>query len=285
MLVKGDLQQLVLSSDIDRLAGLEGCLSGNVPAAALAGEGGANGPCGQLARAKTVKVVLGPGTFLNEAASQSDEQLATQTKHAAARAKLAEQVVVQRGAEERALAIAKRATSGEQASKITIARFQEVLAKLALEYGLTSQPSIDNRELRLGGRVRLEQAGGHAQAALRLPVPEPRRGARLGAHEGAGSHEAQRNTHDRADPRGGRDAAVAPAARRELRRHRRAGDRLRSDALDHALDRAAADRGAAGDGGDARPDLPRRARGCCRSRSRCSRRRSRSARWRPSARR
>ena len=77
VLVKGDLQQLVLSSDIDRLVGLEGCLSGNVPASALAHEGGRDGPCGQLARAKTVKVVFGPGTFVNEAANQIDEQLAS----------------------------------------------------------------------------------------------------------------------------------------------------------------------------------------------------------------
>jgi uncharacterized protein len=69
VLVKGDLQKLVLSEDIDRLVGLEGCLSGNVPAAALAKEGGAAGPCGQLARAHTVKVVFGPGTFVNEAAN------------------------------------------------------------------------------------------------------------------------------------------------------------------------------------------------------------------------
>src|SRR6202043_389585 len=40
VLVKGDLQQLVLSSDVGRLVGLEGCLSGNVPTAALASEGG-----------------------------------------------------------------------------------------------------------------------------------------------------------------------------------------------------------------------------------------------------
>ena len=65
VLVREDLQQLVLSSDLERLVGLEGCLSGNVPAAALGAEGGANGPCGQLARAHTVKVVFGPGTFIN----------------------------------------------------------------------------------------------------------------------------------------------------------------------------------------------------------------------------
>ena len=40
VLVKGDLQQLVLSTDIERLVGLEGCLSGNVPASALASVGG-----------------------------------------------------------------------------------------------------------------------------------------------------------------------------------------------------------------------------------------------------
>ena len=34
VLVKGDLQQLVLSEDLERLVGLEGCLSGNVPVAA-----------------------------------------------------------------------------------------------------------------------------------------------------------------------------------------------------------------------------------------------------------
>jgi len=65
VLVKGSLQKLVLSSDITRLVGLEGCLSGNLPPSALAAEGGASGPCAQIARARTVKVVLGHGTFIN----------------------------------------------------------------------------------------------------------------------------------------------------------------------------------------------------------------------------
>ena len=85
VLVKGNLQQLVLSSDIDRLVGLEGCLSGNVPDSALAAEGGVNGPCGQLARERSVKVVFGPGTFINEAATVFDEQLAEKSKQADAR--------------------------------------------------------------------------------------------------------------------------------------------------------------------------------------------------------
>jgi uncharacterized protein len=141
VLVKGDLQQLVLSSDIQRLVGLEGCLSGNVPASALASEGGPSGPCGQLARAKTVKVVFGPGTFINEAASQIDEQLATQTKQAEAEAKQAERVV-SRAALARGLAPAEARSLGRQASKLTMGRFRESLVTLALKYGLTAQPSI-----------------------------------------------------------------------------------------------------------------------------------------------
>ncbi len=141
VLVKGNLQQLVLSSDIYRLVGLEGCLSGNVPAAALANEGGVNGPCGQIARAHTVKVVFGPGTFVSEAANQIDEQLTVQTKQAEAQARQAEQVVA-KAALARGLGAGEAATLGMQASKITKARFQEYLATLALQYGLTARPSV-----------------------------------------------------------------------------------------------------------------------------------------------
>jgi uncharacterized protein len=144
VLVKGDLQQLLLSSDLDRLVGLEGCLSGNVPASALAAEGGVDGPCGQLARARAVKVVLGPGTFVNEAATQIDEQLADQTKQAQAQAAQAEQVIY-KAALAHGLSSAEARALGQQASRITTARFEEGLATLALRYGLTAQPSLEDR--------------------------------------------------------------------------------------------------------------------------------------------
>jgi hydrophobe/amphiphile efflux-3 (HAE3) family protein len=143
VLVKGNLQQLVLSSDIERLAGLEGCLSGNVPLNALATEGGVNGPCGQLARAKTVKVVFGPGTFLSEAAERIDEQLTLETHQAEAQAKQAERVVT-RAALARGLSAAQASTLGRQAHKLEQGRFEESLATLALEYGLTARPSIED---------------------------------------------------------------------------------------------------------------------------------------------
>ncbi len=143
VLIKGNLQQLVLSSDLYRLVGLEGCLSGNVPASALPEEGGVNGPCGQLARARTVKVVFGPGTFVNEAANQIDEQLTAQTKQAEGQAKQAERVV-SAAALARGLGAGEARTLGRQASKITMGRFQEYLATLALQYGLRARPSLDD---------------------------------------------------------------------------------------------------------------------------------------------
>jgi uncharacterized protein len=145
VLVKGDLQQLVLSEDIDRLIGLEGCLSGNVPASALAGEGGARGPCGQLAKERSVKVVFGPGTFINEAVDQIDEQLANETKQAETQAKQAQRTVTQ-AALHRGLPAAEARALGQQAAKITTARFQESLVTLALQYGLTSRPSLDDHD-------------------------------------------------------------------------------------------------------------------------------------------
>ena len=141
VVVKGNLQQLLFSSDIGLLTGLEGCLSGNVPVSALAQEGGVNGPCGRLARAKTVRVVLGPGTFIDEAANQINEQLDRETKLAETQAAAAE-AAISRAALARGLSASEAHALGAQARKITTTRFEEGLATLALQYGLNGRPSL-----------------------------------------------------------------------------------------------------------------------------------------------
>jgi hydrophobe/amphiphile efflux-3 (HAE3) family protein len=143
VLVKGNLQQLVLSSDIHRLLELEECLSGHMSASAIAGAGGARGPCGRLAGERTVKVVLGPGTFLNQAARQIDEQLAAESRHAQAQAQQSESVIYHAALARGYSPEAARAL-GRQAARIIVGRFQESVVKVALAYGLTAQPSIDN---------------------------------------------------------------------------------------------------------------------------------------------
>jgi uncharacterized protein len=145
VLVKGNLQQLVLSSDLERLLGLEGCLSGNVPRAAFASEGGTDGPCAQLARAKTVKVVFGPGTFLNEAAEQIGKQLASESRAAEVEAKQAESSV-DRAALARGIPASQAHALGRQARKVSLAGFKSSLVTEALEYGLTAVPSIEDSE-------------------------------------------------------------------------------------------------------------------------------------------
>ena len=141
VLVKGNLQELLLSSDIERLLGLEECLSGKLAGAALADAGGPHGPCAALARAGTVKVVLGPGTFLNEAARQIDQELARESARAQAQAAQSE-AVVYRAAIARGYTPAGAHGLAAQAGKIITARFQESVVTLALQYGLTERPSI-----------------------------------------------------------------------------------------------------------------------------------------------
>jgi uncharacterized protein len=145
VLVKGDLRKLVLSSDIDRLVGLEGCLSGNLPSAALAHEGGASGPCGRLTRAKTVKVVFGPGTFLNEAALQIDNVLASRSAQAEVEAKQAQKAVYGK-ALARGLGVQQATALGSQARKATMSGFAAEISALAIRYGLSSAPTLGNHE-------------------------------------------------------------------------------------------------------------------------------------------
>ena len=82
VLVRGDLPRIVLTANLNRLLGLEGCLAGNVPR----GRDGA-GRRGVAVRAAgarrtPVRVVYGPGTFINSAVEELTAQLQTQTRRA-----------------------------------------------------------------------------------------------------------------------------------------------------------------------------------------------------------
>jgi predicted RND superfamily exporter protein len=143
VVVQGSLEQLMLSSDLQRLAGLEGCLAGKVPPAGLLREGGANGPCGQLARLGTVKVVIGPGTFVDEAVRQIDQLLAVQSNLAEARAR-EDQRTITRLALARGRSAAEARRLGEEASRYTLERYAGTLALLGARYGLSAPPSIED---------------------------------------------------------------------------------------------------------------------------------------------
>jgi hydrophobe/amphiphile efflux-3 (HAE3) family protein len=104
VLAEGDLQQLVLTSNLGRLLRLEGCLSANPPK----GVESLPGPCTELAEMGPVRSVVGPATFLNEAVIQIDRQL-------------------------------KRLVATTPPAQL-----RELLLSLASRYGITSAPSVSN---------------------------------------------------------------------------------------------------------------------------------------------
>src|SRR3954453_12612699 len=71
VLIRGDLRRTVLTDDLERIIGLEGCISGHVPSG-VTPRGAKSEPCAQRAalQPRPGKVVYGPGTFINESAGQ-----------------------------------------------------------------------------------------------------------------------------------------------------------------------------------------------------------------------
>jgi hydrophobe/amphiphile efflux-3 (HAE3) family protein len=145
VLVQGNLEQMLLSSDLERLLGLEGCLSGRVPPSALAQEGGSHGPCAALGRTHAVRVVLGPGTFVNEAALEIDEQLHAGRAHSESQAAQASRTIT-RAALARGFSAAEASKLGQEAREATLSAYAAEVASLAVQYGLTSEPSLDDAE-------------------------------------------------------------------------------------------------------------------------------------------
>jgi hydrophobe/amphiphile efflux-3 (HAE3) family protein len=140
VLVKGELQQSILTPDLGVLLRLEGCMSGNVPTEGLKA---LPDVCTWFADHKPAKVVYGPGTFINTAANQISEgftaKQAAKAREADAAAEAARKLSKRRGDPP---AVQKRLA--DQARSLVFAQFTEETLRLALRYGLTSVPSIDN---------------------------------------------------------------------------------------------------------------------------------------------
>ena len=153
VLVKGDLQRTLLTSDLDTLIKLEGCLSGNIPAKSIVQKGKVVAAgldrmprvCTQIAEAKPAKVVFGPGTFTNTAVERITQGLGDATSQEQAKAdQLAE--AARRTAAAKGYSKAKQNQLAAAARKLVAAQFLDQAMRLALRYGLTSAPAINNTE-------------------------------------------------------------------------------------------------------------------------------------------
>lgn len=131
VVAEGDLQELILTPNLGRLLRLEGCLSGKVPKGAKP----IPGPCAELAKLNPVQFLAGPGTFLNEAVIQIDEQLR------------------------------------RLAATVPPDQLREFLLQVAARYGITSAPSISNPEFLASVVFDLHQARGTPKARLAYLFP------------------------------------------------------------------------------------------------------------------
>jgi hydrophobe/amphiphile efflux-3 (HAE3) family protein len=131
VVAQGDLQELILTPNLGRLLRLEGCISGNVPEGAKP----IQGPCTELAEMDPVQFLAGPGTFLNEAVIQIDEQLR------------------------------------RLAATVPPDQFREFLIRVAARYGITSAPGIGNPEFLAAVVFDLRRSRGTPKSKLAYLFP------------------------------------------------------------------------------------------------------------------
>jgi predicted RND superfamily exporter protein len=146
ILVQQYLPKTVLTADLDRLVGLEGCIAGNVPP----GQppiGGRNSPCAKLSRLRPrpVQVVYGPGTFLNEAVRQIQDQFSSEQRREADQENSADRAA-------RKLAAAQGRSKAQQdqvareARQLVQAQYLRTALQLAQTYNLRSIPQLNDPE-------------------------------------------------------------------------------------------------------------------------------------------
>jgi len=145
VLVKGDLRQLLLTSNLGKLLALESCLSGKAKGGQVYSGQPAPAPCAAIAKLDPSAVVFGPATFLNQFAIEANNLYQKQAQAALVKAR-------QAGRRAAALA-AKRGYSKAQQKQAATAAYQGVvqqlqqkLATLAVRYGQNNLPSLSNQQ-------------------------------------------------------------------------------------------------------------------------------------------
>jgi predicted RND superfamily exporter protein len=144
VLVRGDLQQLVLTSDLGKLLSLEACLSGNAPGGVVRQGEPAPVPCAKLSELKPAQVVYGPATFLNQTAIQAGKLLKQESRAAVKQARAAAAKAAARAARQGASPAEQAAVAKATATQV-INQFTQQMLQLAVRYGQSlQQPSISD---------------------------------------------------------------------------------------------------------------------------------------------
>jgi hypothetical protein len=119
VLVKGELERLVQSSNLTTLLSLETCLAGNAPAST--GGQPVPEPCAELAAERPARVVYGPATFLDQFAQQARRLLSAEAGAVLRRARAAGEAARREAARDGLPADAQRAAGQAASERVTAA--------------------------------------------------------------------------------------------------------------------------------------------------------------------
>jgi hydrophobe/amphiphile efflux-3 (HAE3) family protein len=142
VLVRGELTRTVLTSDLNRVLRLEGCLGGNVPDNKR-GLGSLPPVCRKIAELKPAKVVYGPATFINTAVGQIQDQFAQKQRAAATQAQQASEAA-RKLSKRRGDPPSEQRRLAQAAADAVQAQFTNEVLRLALKYGITGVPQIND---------------------------------------------------------------------------------------------------------------------------------------------
>jgi uncharacterized protein len=146
VLVKEDLRRLVLTDDLEPLFELEECLAGGTQLArTLPRKEKSPLPpvCDRIAALRPSKSVFGPATFLYLSVAGIQQALQGQIGGAGQAAQLAGQRAA-RAAAKRGASSAEQQRAASVAAQQVLSRFQQSLIDVALRYGITSIPRLDD---------------------------------------------------------------------------------------------------------------------------------------------
>ena len=143
ILVKGDLRQLLLTSNLGKLLALESCLSGKASGGKVFQGQPAPAPCEAIARLDPSAVVFGPATFLNQFAIEATDLLNQESQATVVRARRAARRAAAK-AKQNGYSKAEQEQAALAAGQEILQRFQQQLVGLAVQYGQTGPPRLND---------------------------------------------------------------------------------------------------------------------------------------------
>jgi predicted RND superfamily exporter protein len=146
VLVKEDLRKLVLTKDLEPLFELEECFAGGTQLAkSLPHRKKQPLPpvCDEIAKLRPSHSVFGPATFLYLSVAGIQQALQGQIGGAGQAAQLAGQRAA-RAAARRGASTGEQQQAANAAAQQVLSRFQQSLIQVALRYGITSVPRLDD---------------------------------------------------------------------------------------------------------------------------------------------